>query len=377
MGINLVYERANQDAYDMLLTATDAMDSGDDLSAIITNTVFPTLLNKIGETITRSDLVDRNYSKFKIPLDKFGAITEYLMSNMIKADNAVGTTNGTQVNDMVINNPDIRALYAHKLIRANYPITINSERWMDAIDSRNIAVLSSMIAIAMQSLYDGITHDHDSFIPALFGSLYTESPTTSKRTLPIYDESDIEQYSKSIFAILNKGIRDMTQWRRPDFNMMKMEMADSKSDIVLVAFDNSIGNSGETTLDIITSQLTIGAQARAKALGESLGVDVYEMPSMGIIDNSVARAYNVASFAGMQTADMSNGTQSPLYPNVKFALVGKGALNVGLKRLQNDTGRSIRGHFDQTWVQPTLQIAFGAGQAIFFEDEEDGENGEG
>ena len=38
----------------------------------------------------------------------------------------------------------------------------------------------------------------------------------------------------------------------------------------------------------------------------------------------------------------------------------KGAINVGLKRLQTDTGRSIRGHFDQTWVQPTLQLAYGA-----------------
>ena len=100
---------------------------------------------------------------------------------------------------------------------------------------------------------------------------------------------------------------------------------------------------------------------------------------MGIIENSVARAYGLTGFPGMQTADMSAGTQTPPYPNVMFALCGKGALNVGLKRLQIDTGRSIRGHFDQTWVQPTLQLAYGAGQCIFFEvpSEENGdENGD-
>lgn len=367
MGINLVYERANKDAFDMLSIATNAMQSGDDLGALITNTIFPSILNKIGETITRSDLVDRNYDKFKIPLSEFGAITEYLASNMIKADNAVSVENGAAIDDMVVNNPEIRATYASKLIRANYPITINSERWMDAVDGRNIAILASMIAISMQALYDGISHDHDSFIPALLGSLYEESPTSSKRKIPTYDGTNVENYSKTVFAVLNKAIRDMTQWRRSDFNMMGMEMADSKDDLVLVAFDNSVGENGETTLDIITSQLTLGAMARAKALGEALGVDVYEMPSMGIIDNSVARAYGLPNLPGMQTANMTSGTQTVKYPNVKFALVGKGALNVGLKRLQNDTGRSIRGHFDQTWVQPTLQIAYGAGQAIFFE----------
>lgn len=373
MGINLVYERANKDAYDMLRIASEnAMASGAELGETITNTIFPTLLNKIGDTISRSDLVDRNYSKFKIPLSEFGAITEYLTSNMIKADNALSGSNGTIVDDMVINNPDIKATYASKLIRANYPLTINSERWMDAVDGRNIEVLSSMIAISMQSLYDGITHDHDSFIPALLGSLYESSPTKAKRTIPTFNGTDTENYSKKVFAILNKAIRDMTQWRRPDFNMMGMEMSDSKSDLVLVAFDSSVGDDGETTLDLITSQLTLGAMARAKALGEALGVEVYEMPAMGVIDNSVSRAYSLTNLPGVQTADMSQGIQTEPYPNVKFALVGKGALNVGLKRLQNDTGRSIRGHFDQTWVQPTLQIAYGAGQAIFFEIDEQG-----
>lgn len=367
MGINLVYERANQDAYDLLKIATNAMAPGDDLGVTITNSIFPTLLNKIGETITRSDLVDRNYGKFKIPLSEFGAITEYLASNMIKADNAVNMENGSPINDMVVNNPDIRASYATKLIRANYPITINSERWMDAVDGRNIEVLSQMIAISMQSLYDGIAHDHDSFIPALLGALYEGSPEKAKRSIPAYSGSDPEAYAKKVFAILNKSIRDMSQWRRSDFNMMGMEMSDSKEDLVLVAFDNSISDDGETTLDLITSQLTLGAMARAHALGEALGVEVYEMPSMGIIDNSVSRAYSLPNIPGMQTADMKEGDHTPKYPNVKFALVGKGALNVGLKRLQNDTGRSIRGHFDQTWVQPTLQIAYGAGQAIFFE----------
>lgn len=370
MGINLVYERANKDAFDMLTAAANAMQPGDTLGSLITNTVFPTILNKIGDTISRSDLVDRNYSKFKLPLSEFGAITEYLASNMIKAANASATTNGTVIDDMVVNNPDIKALYASKLIRANYPITINSERWLDAIDSGNISALSSMIAIAMQALYDGVAHDHDSFIPALMGALYSETQATSKRTIPAYDGTNTEEYAKKVFAILNKGIRDMTQWRRPDFNMMNMEMSDSKDDLVLVAFDSAVGVDGETTLDLITSQLNIGAMARAKALGESLGVDVYEMPSIGILENSVARAYGVPELPGMQTANMTSGTQTSQYPNVKFALVGKGALNVGLKRLQTDTGRSIRGHFDQTWVQPTLQISYGAGQVIFFETAE-------
>lgn len=367
MGINLVYERANKDAFDML-SAIVKMDTAADLGEAISNTIFPTILNKIGETITRSDLVDRKYDKFKIALTMFGAITEYLATNMIKPDDASPTANGTVIDDMVINNPDIKAIYASKLIRANYPISINSERWMDAIDGGNVAVLSSMIAMAMQALYDGVTHDHDAFIPALFGSLYYESPTTAKRKIPVFDPTDVEGYSKSVFATLNKAVRDMTQWRRPDFNYMGMEMSDSKDDLVLVSFDNPVGTGDQTVLDVITSQLQIGARARAEALGDALGVTVYEMPSMGLIQNSRARAYGFTAFPGMQTTNMNGGVQTAPYPEIKLALVGKGALNVGLKRLQTDTGRSIRGHFDQTWVQPTLQLAYGAGQAIFFSD---------
>lgn len=367
MGINLVYERANKDVYE-LLVAGSQMATATDLGELITNTIFPTVLDKVGDTITRSDLVDRNYSKFKLPLSEFGAITEYLASNMIKADNSVATATGTKVDDFVINNPDIKGLYTTKLVRANYPLTINSDRYLDMIDNRDMRGLASIVAIAMQSLYDGITHDHDSIIPALFGTLFEESPATAMRTLPEFTGSDLEQYSKNMFAILNKAIRDMTTWRRKDFNMMGMEMADSKNDLVLVSFENPVTENDGTILDVITSQLSIGAKARARALGESLGIDVYEMPSAGIIENSVARAYTLTAFPGMQVGDMSAGVQTPPLTNVKLALVGKGALNVGLKRLQNDTGRSVRGHFDQTWVQPTLQMAYGAGQAIFFTD---------
>lgn len=366
MGINLVYERANKDAYDMLVAANE-MATGTDLANAITNTVFPTILNKVGDTIMRSDLVDRNYDKFKLPLSEFGAITEYLVSSMVRAADASPSATGTVVEDYVINNPDIKALYASKSVRANYPLTVNSERWLDALDNRNMSTLASMIAIAMQALYDGVTHDHDSFIPALFGSLYGNATTSMKRQLPAFTGNDIAEYSKDVFATLNKAIRDMTQWRRPDFNFVGAEMSDSKSDLVLVAFENPIAEGrDQTILDVITSQLNIGPQARAKALGDALGVDVYEMPSMGIIQNSVARAYGISGFPGMQTANMASGTQTAPYPGVMFALCGKGALNVGLKRLQIDTGRSVRGHFDQTWVQPTLQLAYGAGQAIFF-----------
>lgn len=371
MGINLVYERANKDAYDILM-AGNQMSTAAELGENITNIIFPTILNKIGDVITRSDLIDRNYSQFKLPLSEYGAITEYLVSNMIKAANSSPTATGSVIEDMVINNPDIRATYASKNISANYAMTIQKDKWLDAIDSRNMKALASMIAIAFQSLYDGIAHDHDSFIPALFGSLYAESKATSKRKIPKFTGANVEEYSKSIFATLNKAIRDMTKWRRTDFNYLNAEMADAKDDLILVAFDNNVDGRDQTVLDIITSQLNIGPQARAVALGSSLGLrDVYEMPSMGIISNSVTRAYGIASLAGMQTADMSAGIQTPPHPDIKFALCGRGALNVGLKRLQADTGRSIRGHFDQTWVEPTLQLAFGAGQVIFFSDAED------
>jgi hypothetical protein len=369
MGINLVFERANKDAYDLLVAANE-MGTGAELSNVITNTIFPTILNKIGDTIIRSDLVDRNYEKFKIPLAEYGAITEYLVSSMIKAADASSTVTGTRVDDFVVNNPEIKAIYAHKLVRANYPLTVNSDRWLDALDNKNLSTLASMIAIAMQALYDGITHDHDSFIPALFGSLYEEATVSMKRKLPAFTGDDVEGYSKEVFSTLNKAIRDMTTWRRKDFNIVGAEMSDSKADLVLVAFENPIATGkDQTILDVITSQLSIGAQARAAALGSALGIEVYEMPSMGIIEGSVSRAYGLPNFPGMQTADMSNSIQMPPYPKVKFALCGKGAINVGLKRLQTDTGRSIRGHFDQTWVQPTLQLAYGAGQCIFFEDD--------
>jgi len=134
----------------------------------------------------------------------------------------------------------------------------------------------------------------------------------------------VEGYSKEVFALLNKAIRDMTMWRRPDFNYIGAEMSDSKSDLVLVAFDNPIAPGKDMTiLDVITSQLNIGPMARATALGQALGVEVYEMPSMGIIENSVARAYGLTGFPGMQTADMSSGIQTPPYPNVMFALCGR------------------------------------------------------
>jgi len=368
LGINLVYDRANKDAYDMLVAGAN-MATGAELGNLITNKIFPTILNKIGDTIGRSDLVSRNYSKFKIPLSEYGAITEYLVSNMVKADNASETSTGSSIEDFVINNPDIQAIYAHKLIRANYPLTVNSERWLDALDGRNLSTLSSMIAIAMQSLYDGITHDHDSFIPALFGSLRAKAKDSMIRSLPPYTGANLEQYSKEIFAIMNKSIRDMTTWRRGDFNILSAEMADAKSDLVLVAFENPISNHEHTVMDVITSQLNIGPQARAEALGAALGVEVYEMPTMGIVATDVARAYGINTFPGMQTAKTSEGKEvAAPHADIKFALCGKGALNVGLKRLQADSGRSIRGHFDQTWVQPSLQLSYGAGQAIFFSD---------
>lgn len=363
----MVYERANKEAYELLVAGAE-MGTGSDLSEVITNSIFPTILNKVGDTIARSDLVDRNYEKFKLPLSEFGAITEYLVSSMIRAADPSPTATGTQVDDFVVNNPDIKALYATATVRANYPLTVNSERWLDALDGSNLSTLASMIGIAMQALYDGVTHDHDSIIPALFGSFYAKATGTMKRNLPAFTGDDVEGYSKEVFATLNKAIRDLTTWRRPDFNYIGAEMSDSKNDLVLVSFDNPITEGKDMTiLDVITSQLNIGPMARATALGQSLGVDVYEMPSMGIIENSVSRAYGLQNFPGMQTADMSAGTQTAPHPNVRFALCGKGALNVGLKRLQIDTGRSIRGHFDQTWVQPTLQLAYGAGQCIFFE----------
>lgn len=368
MGINLVFERANKDAYDLLVAANE-MSSGTELANAITNTILPTILNKIGDTIVRSDLVDRNYEKFKIPLSEYGAITEYLVSSMIKAADASPTATGTTVEDFVINNPDIKALYASKLVRANYPLTVNSERWLDAVDNKNLSTLATMIGIAMQALYDGITHDHDSFIPALFGSLYDKVGAASKRQIPVFDGTNVEEYSKNMFATFNKAIRDMTTWRRSDFNYVGAEMSDSKADLVLVAFENSVTGRDQTILDVVTSQLNIGAQARAVALGSALGIEVYEMPSMGIISNSVARAYGLPALDGMQTADMSAGVLTPPHPDIKFALCGKGAINVGLKRLQTDTGRSVRGHFDQTWVQPSLQLAYGAGQVIFFDDD--------
>ena len=372
--INLVYERTNKETYDMIQLGLNMIEgTTENLESFISNEIFPTMLNKVGDTITREDLVDRNYNKFKIPVSKFGAITEYLAANMIKASNASPLTTGTKVEDFVINNPDISALYSTNDVRANYGLTINQDKWLDAIDADNYNKLSQMIAISMQSLYDGIDHDHDALIPALFGALYSASKASSKITIPAYSTfSDDAEYSKTIFATLNKYIRDMTTWRRKDFNMMNMEMSDSKNDLVLVSFDNAISDTNNNTiLDIITSQLQIGPTARAVALGQSLGIEVYEMPSIGILENSVSRAYSVTSLPGMQTADTSSGTVTKPYANVKFALVGKGALNVALKRLQVDSGRSIRGHFDQTWVQPTLNLSFGAGQAIFFKDGED------
>lgn len=368
--INLVYERANKDAYDLLVAGAEMADASD-ISELVTNSIFPTILNKVGDTIIRGDLVDRNYSNFKMPLSQFGAITEYLAANMVKAANASACTTGDVVEDFVVNNPDIKATYAIKNVRANYPLTINNEKWLDAVDSGNSQLLANMIAVAMQSLYDGITHDHDSFIPALAGSLYSASGESSKRIIPTFVDgtTKVEDYAKSIFAILNKGIRDMTQWRRPDFNLMGAEMSDSKADLTLVFFDNPIGANDETALDLIASQLNIGPLARATAIGDSLGVTVYEMPSMGILTNATARAYGLANFPGMQTANITGARTNP-FPRVKCALFGKGALNVGLKRLQNDTARSVRGHFDQTWVEPTLQLAYGAGQVIFFEEEE-------
>ena len=94
MGINLVYERANKEAYELLVAGAE-MATGSDLSELITNSIFPTILNKVGDTITRSDLVDRNYEKFKLPLSEFGAITEYLVSSMIRADDSTATATGT------------------------------------------------------------------------------------------------------------------------------------------------------------------------------------------------------------------------------------------------------------------------------------------
>lgn len=367
MGIGLVYDRANETIYDALVAAT-AAQSGADISSLIVNDIFPSVLNKVGDVITRPDKASRRYDRLKMPLSRFGAITEYLMSNMTKAANAERLKTGDVIDDHTVVNPEIIARYVIKNIKANYGLTLNADAWDDAVQEGDLKGIASMLAISMQSLYDGIDHDHDSFIPALVGSLYKDSPASSKRELPVFTNTNLNEYSEEVFSVLAKGVRDMTQWRRKDFNIPGADMVDSKEDLILLSFDNPLGNGGTTALDVITARLTIGSLARASALGASLGVEVYEMPSPGVITTDVARAYGLPKLPGMQTADTGAGVPTYPYPKLRFALVGRGAINVGLKRLKADTSRSSRGHFDQTWVMPVLQLAYGAGQAIFFED---------
>lgn len=366
MSIGLVYERANKQAYDALALAK-AVVPGSQLAPLVTNEIFPSIVNKIGDTIIRSDKVSRVYDRFKLPLSEYGAITEYLLSNMVKAADSPKLQQGELVHDHVVSHPSILGRYSETNIRADYPMTITADRWMDAVEKEDIATMARMVALSSQSLYDGVRHDHDSWVPAIAGALYDQSPESSKIKIPDFDGQDIEGYSKLIYAILTKAVRDMTQWRRPDFNIPGAEMADSVDDLVLVSFDNPVDETGTTILDMIGAQLNLGSLARAKAIGQSLGLTVYEMPSPGIITNQIARAYDYPNLPGMQTADMSAGVPVKPYPNLRFALIGRGALNVGLKRLLVDTTRSSRGHFDQTWVTPVIQLAFGAGQAVFFE----------
>jgi hypothetical protein len=369
--LNLVYERANREMYE-LLQSPDLMATGSDISSIISNDIFPEFLNKIGDIIIRGDLVERNYNFFKMPLSEFGALTEYIAASMTRADDMPVTTTGTRVDDFVVNNPLLKALYAIKLVRANYPLTIQNEKFLEMVDNRNNAGIAMLTGVAMQALYDGIEHDHDSIIPALFGALYAAHVTApladTIRQIPEYDAENVESYAKEIVAILRSAIRDLTQFRRPSFNLMNADMGDANNSLCLVCFDNPIVDGKRyTPLDIITSQFDVAPQARATTLGALLGIEVVEMPSMGILENSIARAYGIPNFPGMQTNIMT-GTRTYPYPDIKFALCGRGALNVGLKRLQVDSGRSIRGHFDQTWVLKTLQLSYGAGQCIFFTD---------
>ncbi len=367
MAIGLVHERVNKEVYDRLTQGVPIRD-GSQLSDLLTNDIFPTIINKVGDYIRRPDVPTRNYTRFKRPLSEVGAITEYLMANMTKADDAVSLVTGEEVHEYVVNNPDIQARYAVDQVRANYPLTLGGEKWLDAVDNMSLSTVANLTGIAMQKLYDGIEHDHDAMIPAMFGPLYAGRTSAQVRELPAYTGEDIETYTKTVFAALTQGVRDMTQWQRQDLNGAGVDMVDSVGELTLVSFSNPAGTTGTfTVFDIIGSQLAVGAVSRATGLANYLGIGAaYEMPSPGLIPNSIARAYGFPNFPGMQTADMRAGAQTPPYPEVKLALVGVNALNVGLKRTRQDSNRSARAHADFLYILKVIELMQGLGQVLFF-----------
>ena len=367
-----LYERANKNLYD-LLNAPDLMANAGNITKILANDIFPTFIPKIGDVIARGDNTTRNYSFFKIPLSQFGDMTEYLASNMIRPADSVAGKNGDVINDFVINNPDIRALYAQTVVSANYPLSIQDDKLMDLIDRNDTAGIARHVAIAMQCLQDGIEHDTDMLVPALAGVLYNahkEKLPKSIFTLDNLDElsaANITNYSTKLVATFKNAIYSLGTYRKKEYNLMGCDMADSLDNLCLVCFDNPINsNTSLTAIDLLESFFEVAPQMRASGLKSILGCEVYRMPSAGVVTADIQRAYGLPNFGGMQTADMSNANYTRPHPELMFALVGRGAFNVGLKRLISDTTRSSQGHLTQTWIQKSLQLAYGAGQAIFF-----------
>lgn len=372
MTLSTLYESANKKMYDTLV-ALKGVQTGAQIDEDMVNNLLGGMLNRVGDTIVLQRASALKYPHFQKPVSEYGAVTEYIGTKLVKPMDMLEPTQGSVIEEFIVNNPDYKVGYVSDRVKATFLVTTTDQRWKDAVDGGNIGRLAQLTAMAVQSLYDSVTEHMNGIVPIAFGAFWEKVPAQCKVQIPKIAGSTRENYLIDIISLLRANIRKLG-YTSSKYNLMGADINSRPEDLVLIVFDTPLSTasnySGYTSYDLITSQIKYSPISRASGLQESLGIaDIYEMEALGMGTGSVARQYASTGLIGQQIANMSNNVMTEAYPYVRFALVSKDALNVGAKSIRTKTTSSARADLDFHYTHIDLEVGFGTGNIIFFHEE--------
>lgn len=374
--IGTLYEKASKEMYNKLQDIK-GLQKGEvlDLSASV-NEMLGGMLNVVGRTVILSRTSKLQYPDFQIPVSEYGNLIEYIGTKLLRPQDVNPHNTGDAFHTSAINNPKFITRYISDIVRGKYNVTTGDQRWLDAINKKDEKRIANLTGQAVQSLYDSLIELQNDLVPALFASLYEKVKTEKSNAIwkipSIADSTDIKEYSIVLNAQIKKAVR-LLSYTSSDYNLLGADVNSKKDDLILVAFhgdDVSAYGVDTTLLDVITSQGNLGTLSRA-TFEESLGLNkIVEMKAMGIGQSTIPRDFDLPALIGMQTEDIDQSTVTTPYGKVRFALVSKGMLNVGLKYFKAKTEYSASEDINNIYVHFQMALEYGAGQVIFFEDNE-------
>jgi len=377
---NPLYKQLNNLAYTRL-SQFSTFDGTSITNTELQNELFNTMINGITAVISERNVSERGYDPFQIPVSPFGSLIKQLGAKLVRADDPVSLAEGTTWTDFARNPQNLIANYTGTITESNYPLQIDLRQVQRLASVNDMAGVADIYAQAYHMLWESIRHDHDLMVPYMIGWLATQQQSKWVTIPPApaitASPTDIQSWGIQLTAQINAAVRNLTDFRSPDFNLLGADSIASRQDLVLVAFyDPTAGTVNPA--DILRAYIALSAQPNVSNIAQAFDVGAFiEMPYIGDITlssdgtaaNNLPRANGLSAFPGMQTSEMVNGV--PVFPikGVKFGLLQIGSINVGHKNLLPSTQRSARGHVDMTWVLTERQI-WGGGpfQSVFFTD---------